>query len=167
MKRMWFCAVLAVMGAAAAEIDVDGGFKDFQRNWRTSSKRRGIAEVVPDQGVNFVHLASDEGPSGHVGVYTAKGIDAVRGCKITIEAEVSGGPLEIALYEYAEKKFAGAGRKNFPVRKNRSVLRAEFTVTGEKTDQIRVAFRVRRGAAAVISGVKVDMVPAQEEVKAK
>ena len=156
MKRMWFCAVLAAMGAAAAaaEIDVDGGFKDFQR--------RGLAEVVPDQGVNFVHLASDEGPQGHIGVYTAKGIDATLGCKIAVEAEVSGGPLEIAVYEYGEKKFVGFNRKSFPAKKERGVLRAEFTVTGEKTDQIRVAFRVKRGAAAVISGVKVDMTPAQE-----
>ena len=155
--------VLAAMSAVtAAEIDVDGGFRDFQRNWRLSSKRRGIAETVPDRGVNFVHLAADDGAAGDIGIYTAGSIDATRGCKIVVEAEVSGGPLEIAIYEYGAKKFVGAGRKSFPEKKSRRVLRGEFTVTGENTDRIRVAFRVRRGAAAVISGVKVDMTPAPE-----
>ena len=158
MKRFLLGAILAATAAAtAAEVDVDGKFRDFTRTWRTSSKRIGTAELIPDKGKNFVHLSSADGPRGQIGVYTAGGIAAVRGDRISVAVDASGGPFEIALYEYSAKKHVGAVRKRFPKTQDRTTRRVDFTVTNENTDTVRVAFGVKRGAAAVISDVRVDM----------
>ena len=163
MKRFLLGSVLAALAAAAAaEVDVDGNFRDFSRTWRISSRRNGTAELIPDKGKNFVHLSSADGPRGGIGVYTAGGIAAVRGDRISVAVDASGGPFEIALYEYCEKKYAGAVRKSFPKTQDRITRRVDFFVKNENTDTVRVAFSVRRGAAAVISDVKVDMQSARK-----
>lgn len=158
MRRILFGAILAATAAAmAVEVDVDGKFRDFHRTWRTSSKRIGTAEWIPDGGRNFVHLSSADGSRGQIGVYTAVGIAAVRGDRISVAVDASGGPLEIALYEYGAKKLTGSVRKSFPKTQDRTTLHADLYVTSENTDTVRVAFGVKRGAAAVISNVRVDM----------
>ena len=164
MKRLLLGAILAAMAAATAvEIDVDGKFRDFNRMWRTSSKRIGTAELIPDKGENFVHLSSADGPRGQIGIYTARGIPAVRGDRISVAVDASGGPFEIALFEYGAKKHVGAVRKTFPKTRDRITRRVEFTVTNENTDTVRVSFSVKRGAAAVISDVRVDMQSARKD----
>ena len=163
MKRFLLGLILAATAlATAAEIDVDGKFRDFSRTWRTSSRRNGTAELISDKGKNFVHLSSADGPRGGIGVYTAGGVAAVRGDRISVAVDASGGPLEIALYEYGAKKSTGTVRKSFPKTQDRITRRVDFFVKNENTDTVRVAFSVKRGAAAVISDVKVDMQSARK-----
>ena len=54
-----FSFILAIMLTStvfAVEVDVDGSFNDFKRQWSLSTTRNGTAEVIRLNGVNFVQL---------------------------------------------------------------------------------------------------------------
>ena len=142
----------------AAELYVDGKFSDFSRNWRISSRKIGSVEMVPVAGVNFVQLAAESTPRGKIGILTAgKGFSAAVGNKFTVSVDVKGGPLEVALFEYGNKKYTGSTRKDCPAVEKTVRQEVVFIVENADTDSVRFAFNVKKGASAVISNVKVEM----------
>lgn len=155
-----FSLILAVILASpvfAAEMDIDGSFNDFKRQWSLSTTRNGTAEVIRVNGTNFVHLASENDAKGQIAIYTARGISAKQGDKIAISAEIKGAPMTISLAEYGKKKFLANQTKQFKKSAARQTYNASFTVKDPKTDLVRVSFKVVKGAVIVISNVKVEM----------
>lgn len=158
MKKM-FLFLLAMTAAAlgAVELEIDGKFNDFNNTWRISSHKIGTVEVVPDKGVNYVQLAAEEGIRSSIGILTAgMGVQSKKGDEFTISVDVKGGPLEIALLEYGNKKYLGSSKKIFKASKKSTTYKVTFSVRELTTDAVRFRFQVKRGAAAVISNVKVD-----------
>ena len=165
MKKIGiFLLAMTVNCLIAAELDIDGKFNDFARNWRTSSRKIGTVELVSVDGVNYVQLSAENNPRGKIGILTAgKGFPAQAGSKFTISVDVKGGPLEIAVSEYGNKKYLGSSRENCNATKKTAVQKASFTVKDKDTDSIRFAFNVKKGATAVLSNIKVDMIAAPGE----
>lgn len=149
----------------AAEINIDGNFDNFNRSWAVSSKRLGTAELVRDNGVNFVQIASENNRRGQVGIYTARGIPAERGARISVSADVQGGPMMISVFEYGDRKFILHQDKKFEKSAAQQTYKADFTVEDPDTDIICISFGVRKGATAIISNVKVCMDAAGESKK--
>ena len=158
-------AVVLTSAAFAVEMDVDGNFNNFKRQWSLSTTRNGTAEVVRLNGINFVHLASENDAKGQIAIYTARGISAKRGDKITVSADIKGAPMTISLAEYGKKKFIANQTKKFKKSNTRQTYNAEFTVSDPKTDLVRVSFKVVKGAVIVISNVKVNMISAGENAE--
>lgn len=167
MKKFSFLLMALTMGSIfAAEINVDGKFDNFsKRSWALSTKRIGTAELVRENGVNIIQLASENSKKGQIGIYTAKGFAAVKGDKITISVDVKGGPLTISIIEYGNKKFLAQQVKKFKKSDNQQTYTVDFTIQNPQTDLARVSFKVIRGAVAAVSNVKVDMVSAGEKGK--
>ncbi|MBR2626107.1 MAG: hypothetical protein IKD23_06895 [Lentisphaeria bacterium] len=166
MKKL--SIILSVMFGCnifAAEVDVDGDFNNFKRSWALSTQRIGTAELIRENGVNFVQLASENNKKGQIGIYTARGIAAEKGDRISISADIKGGPVTISIIEYGNKKFLANQVKKFPQSDTRQNCSVAFTVENPKTDLIRVSFKVLKGAVATVSNVKADMSVSGEEGK--
>ena len=115
-------------------------------------------EIVPDQGVNYVQLSAEAGKRSSIGILTAgQGIQSKKGDVFTISVDVKGGPLEVSIIEYGSKKYLGATKQIFRATGKAGTRKVSFTVREPNTDSVRIAFKVKRGATAVISNVKVDM----------
>ena len=158
-------AIILAPAAFAAAVDVDGSFNDFKRRWSLSTTRNGTAEIIRMNGINFVHLASENDAKGQIAIYTAKGIAAKRGDKIVVSADIQGAPMMLSLMEYGKKKFIASRSKKFPKSAARQTYHAEFTVTDPNTDLVRVSFKVVKGAVIVISNVKVNMISSGENAE--
>ena len=150
-------ALIAVT-LTAVELEIDGKFSDFSKTWRISSRKVGTVELVPDQGVNYVQLSAEAGKKSSIGILTAgQGIQSKKGDVFTISVDVKGGPLEVSIIEYGGKKYLGATKQIFRTTGKAGTRKVSFTVREPNTDSVRIAFKVKRGATAVISNVKVDM----------
>ena len=159
MKK--FSVILAILLSNtlfAGEVQIDGDFNDFSREWSLSSTRNGVVEAVRVNGVNYVQLASENNPKGQIGVYTARGIAARNGDKFTVSADIQGAPIIISLMEYGNKKFLASQDKRFKNSASKQHCTASFTVKNPKTDLVRISFKVVKGAVAVVSKVKVDKI---------
>jgi hypothetical protein len=154
-KTAIFLFTLAVTSIFAVEIDVDGRFSNFRRNWSISSTRNGSAELIPVNGVNYVQISADDDKRGSIGILTAFGVPCRSGEMITVTVTVKGGHFEISLYEYGNKKVTGKQFQKFKASAEPQTYKAAFTVRESATDLVRVAFNVKRGASIVINDVKV------------
>ena len=158
-------AAMLISTVFAVELDVDGNFNNFKRQWSLSTTRNGTAEVIRVNGTNFVHLASENNAKGQIAIYTARGITAKCGDKISVSADIKGAPMTISLAEYGKKKFLANQVKLFKKSASQQTYKAEFTAANPKTDQVRVSFKVIKGAVIVISNVKVNIISSGENGK--
>ena len=142
----------------AVELEIDGKFNNFNNTWCISSHKIGTVEVVTDKGVNHVQLSAEDGIKSSIGILTAgNGVQSKKGDVFNIAVDVKGGPLEISIIEYGNKKYLGATKQIFKASAKQTTVKVSFSVRELETDSVRIAFKVKRGATAVISNVKVEM----------